>query len=414
MSIEVPSPATDPVGWLRTTHAVRERCHGLLREGERGALPHFHVRAERLDAAADYVAAVVRERYPDLRIPYHSRWRHFATAGIDRWHALESDLVAPDRDEVARIRFDLCVPSVLLDAGAGGDWIYTEPGTHLGIARSEGLAVATFHDFKSGAFSADPENPLRSDAERLRDMSEEDVAACFQVGPGNDLAGLKGRALLMRRLGEAMQAAPDFFGMPARIGNLYDHIAGKASGSTIPAAQVLAIVLQAFGPIWPSRLSLRGENLGDVWRHSAAVADDETGGFVPFHKLSQWLTYSLIEILEDAGLRVADLDALTGLPEYRNGGLFVDLGVLVPKDPALADRALAVDEEAVVEWRALTLALLDAIADPVRSRLGVDASAMPLACVLEGGTWAAGRKIAKERRAGGAPPLLVISDGTVF
>ena len=50
----------------------------------------------------------------------------------------------------------------------------------------------------------------------------------------------------------------------------------------------------------------------------------------------------------------------------------------------------------------------------VRARLGVDASAFPLASVLEGGTWAAGRRIARERRADGSPPLKIISDGTVF
>jgi len=41
---------------------------------------------------------------------------------------------------------------------------------------------------------------------------------------------------------------------------------------------------------------------------------------VPFHKLTQWLTYSLLEPLETAGLTVVNLDELTALPEYRNGG----------------------------------------------------------------------------------------------
>jgi hypothetical protein len=38
---------------------------------------------------------------------------------------------------------------------------------------------------------------------------------------------------------------------------------------------------------------------------------------------------------------------------------------------------------------------------------------MPLAAILEGGTWAAGRRIAETLR-GGAPPLTIDSDGTVF
>ena len=44
----------------------------------------------------------------------------------------------------------------------------------------------------------------------------------------------------------------------------------------------------------------------------------------------------------------------------------------------------------------------------------MSAADMPLACILEGGTWAAGRKIARERRVDGRPPLEVTSDGTVF
>jgi hypothetical protein len=46
--------------------------------------------------------------------------------------------------------------------------------------------------------------------------------------------------------------------------------------------------------------------------------------------------------------------------------------------------------------------------------LGVDAAAFPVAKLLEGGTWAAGRALAARLRPGGAPPLRVHSDGTVF
>jgi hypothetical protein len=92
----------------------------------------------------------------------------------------------------------------------------------------------------------------------------------------------------------------------------------------------------------------------------------------------------------------------------------IDTGVLEPRDSRLLEHPLTVDEEAVVEWRALTVALLDRIAAGVRSRLGRDASALPLVKVLEGGTWAAGRRIAREKRPDGTPPLAIESDGTVF
>lgn len=131
---------------------------------------------------------------------------------------------------------------------------------------------------------------------------------------------------------------------------------------------------------------------------------------MPFHKLSQWLTYSLLEPFTRAGVPVEGVDTLTGLPEYRNGGLLLDAGVLALRAPEYAERTWEVGDELVVEWRALTVALLDELAPRVSARLGVD---MPLACALEGGTWAAGRLLAQQLR-GGLPPLTIDSDGTVF
>jgi hypothetical protein len=135
---------------------------------------------------------------------------------------------------------------------------------------------------------------------------------------------------------------------------------------------------------------------------------------MPLHKLSQWLAYSLIEPLQTAGITVTDIDGLTGLAEYRNGGLFVDIGVLAFRDTEDAQRKHGVASSLVVEWRALTVALLDRLADGLRHRLKVDAASLPLAKILEGGTWAAGRLLARERRADFSPPVRVISDGTVF
>ncbi|HEX2817936.1 MAG TPA: DUF1688 family protein [Phenylobacterium sp.] len=180
------------------------------------------------------------------------------------------------------------------------------------------------------------------------------------------------------------------------------------------APVILEVLLEALGPIWPGRLSLGGVPLGDCWRHPAIKRDDPTDGYMPIHKLSQWLAYSLIEPLEAAGTQVVDIDGLTGLAEYRNGGLFVDCGVLSLSDPEDAGRAHPVEGALVVGWRALTVALLDEIAPMVRERLGVSAESFPLARVLEGGTWAAGRRIAASLRPGGGSPITVVSDGTVF
>ena len=166
-------------------------------------------------------------------------------------------------------------------------------------------------------------------------------------------------------------------------------------------------MLEALGPIWQGRPQLAGKSLGDVWRHSRA-------GFVPFHKLSQWLTYSLFEPLEAAGLVIDAADELTGLAEYRNGGLFMDAEVISLREPANVQARHALDSDLVIEWRALTIALLDRTAAAVRAELGMSPAELPLARVLEGGTWRAGREIALEKRSGGSPPLVIDSDGTVF
>lgn len=405
MTAQTPSAAR-----LLSASAVRAHCGEVARAVMAGRSPHLAWHEERLPEVAGYVTGVIRERYPDLRVPVHSRWRHFEAGGTDRWgglvarHGLAGAARAGDR---ARAAIDLVIPSVLLDAGAGAAWRFVE-GERT-FTRSEGLGIASLGLFASGKLSADAREPLRSDASALEALREEDLARAFQVTPGNPLVGLASRAALLARLGEVMAARPAVFGSPARLGNLLDYWKARAQDGRIAASAVLETLLTELGGMWPGRAVLDGVALGDCWPHPEAA-----GGFVPFHKLSQWLAYSLLEPLADGGLEVTGLDALTGLPEYRNGGLLLDLGLVRAKDPSFHERTLHVGEPAVVEWRALTVVGLDRLAPLVREALGVDEQAFPLARLLEGGTWAAGRKVAAERRAGGVPPVTVASDGTVF
>ena len=411
-----PVPDTHPAAKLLSAAAVRERCAAIMAAAERGDTRHLSWQPARLPAAAAYVADTIRLRYPTLAVPYHSRWRHFEAGGVDRWGAI-AEMLPGDAAERARTRIDLAITSVLLDAGAGPDWRYGDAATGSTLARSEGLGVASLRLFASGAFSSRAGAPFEADARALSSLATSTLAKGFQVTADNPLVGLEGRAALLRRLGVVASDTPAVFGAPARVGKLYDYLVAHAVDSSISAGFVLATLLRALGPIWPSRLALEGVPLGDCWRHPAARAKsaaDPTDGLVPFHKLTQWLAYSLLEPLEESGLGVTGLDQLTGLPEYRNGGLFLDTGVIAPLDAEFLRRPHAVDDEAIVEWRALTVIGLDRIAVAVREILGVGAEAFPLARVLEGGTWAAGRRIAAERRDGGVPPVSVVSDGTVF
>ncbi|QHO79065.1 uracil phosphoribosyltransferase [Bradyrhizobium sp. CCBAU 051011] len=388
----------------------------MLEIGLNDQLRHFRVNLGRLDNAVDLVLAATRTAYPTFDVPFHSRWRHFVVGGVDRWTALADAREWRNGNERARAEFDLAIISVLLDAGAGPSWRYRDPLTGTSIGRSEGLALASLDMFARGIFSAKVDEPLRADAAVLQRLTVADLETGFQIADDNALVGLDGRAGLLRRLGEQVSAAPQVFARndTARPGGLFDHLTGVAEQGAIEAPTILSELLRQLGSIWPSRIALGGIALGDCWRHPALKTEDATSELVPLHKLSQWLSYSLIEPMQRAGLRVTDIDGLTGLAEYRNGGLFVDAGVLQFRDPVDAQREHDVASPLVVEWRALTVALLDGLADLLRQRVGLDAVSLPLAKILEGGTWAAGRAMAFERRPDGSPPVKVVSDGTVF
>ncbi|MCB0407279.1 MAG: URC4/urg3 family protein [Bdellovibrionales bacterium] len=429
-----------------TPQAVRATTAKVFEEAQNGN-SYFEMHLENLPKLADYVTQVIRENYPYLKIPYHSRWGHFRAKNPKRLEALFQKWSSLDAFEKARRQIDLVIPSVLLDAGAGAEWKFDEakaknarknlsisvnqlnvgnPEPKLNssssnvesdnmlkgvespdpIGRSEGLGIASFYMFLDGKFSLEKnQDPLRSDAKALLRIQSQDIEEGFQVSPTNPLIGVPGRAGLVRALGEAILSQPKYF-VGQRPGGLVDYFKNQF-GMKLPAEEILKAILYGLGSIWPGRLVLDGVNLGDVWEHPSQ-------GKIAFHKLSQWLTYSLLEPLESAGFEITQMDQLTGLAEYRNGGLFVDGGVLKLRDESLLEIAHQPGDALIIEWRALTVQLLDKIAPLVREELGFSEKEFPLAKVLEGGTWWAGRKLAQQRSPKSEPPLQILSDGTVF
>jgi len=426
------------IAYLRTPAAIRERCDRLYTLACADQLHHFRCNLQQLDRVANYVIEVIRDEYPDLNIPFHSRWRHFEVGNVPRLAELEQHLAGLTPLQNAQTKFDLAIVSVLLDAGAGSDWQYHDKDSGLVFRRSEGLAVASFRMFCQGAFSSDSQCPLQADAQGLQELTAQKLAQGFQVSQANPLLGVEGRVELLQRLGESLNSMPQLFGREnPRPGNLVHYLLGLQLGaggwelgtgktefpitnprSPIPnqlaASKVLSAVLEGLGNIWSGRLAIAGVNLGDVWLHPALKGDKISDRYVPFHKLSQWLTYSLLEPLQELGLEITGLEELTGLPEYRNGGLCLDLGLLEVKDSAILQERHLPGSEVIVEWRALTISLLDRIATAIRKQLNLSAAQLPLVKVLQGGTWTAGRRIAAELRVGGVPPIQIESDGTVF
>jgi len=383
---------------------------------EAGALDDWTLDLDRMAPTADFVATVVRQRYPRLDVPLHSRWRHFVFGDRDLWNEIVLQAHWDSAAAAGRAAFDLVITSVLLDAGAGAQWCYRDAATGIVATRSEGLALASLRWFAGGGLSDDPRDPYRVDAAALSRVDGPTIRRALQAEEGNALPGLEGRARLLNRLGAVLQSRGDLYALAdsPRPGGLFDALRARAVDGQLPASLILETLLEGLGPIWEGRPALGGISLGDCWPHPALTGHRPESGYVALHKLSQWLAYSLLEPLERSGIVVTQMHQLTGLAEYRNGGLFVDLGVLAPRDAAAASRTHAVADPFIVGWRALTVALLDRLAPLVGARLGLKPEEFPLARLLEGGTWAAGRQIARTQRADGGPPFRILSDGTVF
>ncbi|NEP85643.1 MAG: URC4/urg3 family protein [Okeania sp. SIO2C2] len=404
------------ITYLRTAQAIRERCDSIFNLACQDQLNNFQVDLTQLDKCANYVINIIYAQYPKLNIPLHSRWRHFQVGDVPRLAELDQMLAGLTPVEKAKVKFDLAIISVLLDAGAGANWQYTEPETGLIFSRSEGLAVCSFRLFCQGFFSSNPDFPWQADTRGLSQIDVQTLTQGFQVSPENPLVGLEGRLELLQRLGQVLNQDSHLFGIDSpRSGNMVDYLLqNQANKEAIKATSVLNAVLEGLGDIWPGRSTISGINLGDVWPHSLLKSDRLGDEYIPFHKLSQWLTYSLLEPLQELSLKIIGLDDLTGLAEYRNGGLFIDMELIKIKNPLILQQQHLPGSEIIVEWRALTISLLDKVAQVIQEKLNLNTSELPLVKVLQGGTWTAGRKIATELRKDGAPPIKIKSDGTVF
>ncbi|KAI8933099.1 hypothetical protein NX059_009742 [Plenodomus lindquistii] len=425
------------VTYLLSLGAVRDRAKLVGEAAQAGKLSHFDVHEERLSAAADLVTSVIRRDFGPSSfhtIPPHGRWQHFEVGGVPRVSKeIESwKKNGADDLEVTRRLIDLFFVSVLLDAGAGDHWRYAEPGAGATYERSEGIAVASFYMFKSLAYATkkDEAAPI-VDGNGLANLTTEALAEGFQISDSNPILGLESRADLLRSLGKALLSQPEVFGKEGRPGNVVDYMTKTAKDSSKLDVKVFWDVLQTLLiPCWPKdRTSVNGKPIGDAWplstlkNISTSMTADDTEFIMPFHKLTQWLAYSLMVPFQRVlGLEWINADALTALPEYRNGGLFVDLEVLTLKKESL-ERGLKASgsslpmfkagDDVVVEWRAMTLVLVDKLYGMVLERM--DGAHLSMAQLLEAGTWKSGREMAaKKRPETKSSPIIIESDGTVF
>ncbi|MEE2961070.1 MAG: DUF1688 family protein [Myxococcota bacterium] len=407
-----PRETSKAVDLILSTQGIRSQARKIYDAALKGGT-HFEVHEDKLDTVAEFVNQVILKAYPQGDIPFHARWGHLLADGGERALRLRGVLAHLTDEQRLRSHLELVLISVLVDAGAGPKWSYSakQDDKTIVLNRSEGLAIASFELFSSGKLSSHATHSLQVDHQGLMNLCDESFRKIFQVDDErNPLPGWRSRVALLRKLGHLL--GPSSEKSPIRLSSLFDDFLDISQ--PVDAQELLWVVLRRLGPIWPSRLTLDGVPLGDVWHYRPFGSDLNETSAVPFHKLSQWLTYSLLDRFVAEGCSITHLDQLTGLAEYRNGGLFIDQGVLSLRDTSLLEVAHPPSSEFIIEWRALTIVLLDKIAESIRTLRNKDAHALPLVKILEGGTWRAGRIAAKEKRDDGAPPIRIESDGTVF
>lgn len=413
------------VKYLLSINSVRERSKKVFQSKVlENDLTNFNVDLTKVEPMVEYVLKLIQRDYGTNygSIPPHGRWQHFNAEGVERVEGLIKEWDGLDHLEIARRLVDLFVVSVLLDAGAGNVWKFTEPSTGMAISRSEGLAVASLYMFKQGLFSG--EGKPQVDWKGLSNFTPEKLNKGMQVSEANPLEGAAGRALLLANLGKSLANKSDIIGKEGRPGGLVDYLVSKSKDSEVDLTVLWDALMAVLIPIWPpGRTKIEGTELGDAWVSSDLPETSVGSNIVTFHKLTQWLCYSIIvPIKKYSGLKIANQDLQTGLPEYRNGGLLVDFGVLQlkknkeesAKKDSLGLPVFEVHDDVVIEWRTATVGFLDYILEKVNEKLPAGES-LTLPQLLEAGTWKAGREIAAEKRPSTkGPPLVIVSDGTVF
>lgn len=452
---------SEQIKYLQSIKSVRETnlCTKDLILNNK--LENFDVDLTKLDSIVEFVINTIKSSFPDneslLTIPVHGRYQHFEVGGKLRLtNLIENEFKEIDELEICRKIIDLFIVSVLLDAGAGNLWKFNEDGVEIG--RSEGIAIASFHMFTNGDFSSSSAEDgdgeglgkYQVNGDKLVNFTSGQLTKGFQVDEiTNPLEGFDGRVKLIKKLGVALTNNEIFFGKDSRPGNLVDYLITKSEiidgQYEIELEEIWNCLMTGFSSIWPEdgRIKIYGKVIGDAWflknreNYSKKILNIDnvldSNKIVTFHKLTQWLTYSLfLPLIKYGKFKIKNSNLMTGLPEYRNGGLFIDFKLLNLKKEKLEQglklskkinsKTLNIptfipSDDVIVEWRSCTICLLDYILPIINDNLKIKGTKYELSLpqLIEAGSWKSGRLIAKELRPeNSGPPIDLLADGTVF
>ncbi len=402
-----------PLLTLFQPEEVRRKAHLLLDRAVAGDLDHVGVSLDQLDRAIETVLETTRENYPDFQIPPYGIWRDLEAGGIDRWAALADARAFETAGEMLVAAADLAILGAFMTTLHPVNWSYEDRMTETRVAGRTASALAAFHMFAAGSFSAQMTDPYRVDAETLVRLDLKELAAGLQWDLRDNVDDLLEMQRHLKRLGEALALRPDLFGADeaTRPGLLAIALAQNGDG-TVDAGDLIDRLLEGLAAVWDGGAALGDMCFGDSFHHSGLPGTAEET-IVPFHLAAQEMVYSLVEPLAWAGFEMSGLDKLTAPSDRAHAALFASTGVLTVRDDG-QDLLPDIATDRMIEIRAVTLALTDRLADRLATELGAAPGDVPLTCILEGGTARAGNRILEQASGNKRMPGKFLNPGAVF
>ena len=329
-----------------------------------GAWFHFHIDRLRVwTHAAALVAVVTRRRYPDLNVPCHqplatlrggrrrSQGRVRSRTRRTQRRRYRTRPHRPDRGERPAGRRRRSRPGVLSETRIRA--------ALRALGGFGGRKLSRVHARR--VFRPERDDPLRVNAEVLAATDATSLANEFRAERTSVDRARRSRSLL-RRLGAALITQRDVFGDRARPGALFDTLHGSTgTRGAAHAPALLEVARRAWADLAHRKRSRRRVPRRCV-ASSACGRQRHDGGL---GSVPQAVAVARLFAARTARMgRYRHVRPRTAhrAAQYRNGGLLLDTGVLQFLDVADSRRTWGVGDEIIVEWRALTVTLLDELA----------------------------------------------------
>ena len=278
--------------------------------------------------------------------------------------------------------------------------------TNTKHSRSEGIAIAIYDMFVSGFFSSSIKNKYQVNSSILTYLRFRIFSEKFQNTINNSIIGIKNRHSLLINLGKTLKK--NKLSRPSDFFDKYN------INDTISVKELWNFIVNDFKDIWNIYNKDDKETIGDIWTHPyLKIPCIEKSELMPFHKISQWIIYSLIDVIKNYGnYKITDTMILSALPEYRNAGLLLEYQVITPKNRLAFSKIYTIKDTFVVELRGLTIAILEYLLNDINSERSIEEK-YSMSEFLENGSWSLGREIAYKKNNGDLPINLIL-EGNYF